>query len=313
MGSILEKIRSKGKATGEELGLCIIENDITLYSRQIRKAGGDSGQVLDQDLLNSLLAGLDSVEDADTLECFVQLQSFVQRSQAMANAYNQQAQNGCCRLLMYMTQAQQVEHARKLIENLPIIMTESQFAEMKNPGRIARMRGVAVVANSFPCRPKCLDINDCFIEPEIDCFQEMMSLEKTESMADKIAYFRDGLMEDGIRHQLAYNELFRLIADRIGLPEFTVFCTETDTIIGQIRDMNKQRLNFENEIAGEGPEFDNKKRILEKVFSIIDIDSMYPSQESIDSVREKLKDLNVFRTSMDELVCELTGEAYHNG
>ncbi|MDO5559698.1 MAG: hypothetical protein Q4F95_08885 [Oscillospiraceae bacterium] len=313
MDSLLEQLKRKPAITGEELGLCIIRNDISIYSMQLHNVHESTAPLLDQEQLNSLLSKINSVEDADILECYVQLQSFVQRSQAMANAYNQQAQNGCCRLMMYMTQAQQVEHARKLIENLPIIMTETQFHEMKNPGKIARMRGVAVVANDFPCRPKCLDINDCFIEPEIDCFQEMMSLERTESMADKIRYFRDDLMKQGVRHQLAYNELYILISERIGLDEFTIFCIETDTIINQIKEMNSQRMDFENEIAGEGPEFDNKKRILSEVFEIIDIDSLYPEECNIEKVREKLKDIDVLRTSMDELISVLMGEQKING
>ncbi|WP_037292763.1 hypothetical protein, partial [Ruminococcus flavefaciens] len=228
--------------------------------------------------------------------------NFVKYAQAMSYAYNQQAQNGFCRLLMYMTQAQQVEHARRMIELLPMIMTETQFKEMRAPGELARLRGVAIVANNFPCRPKCLDVNDHFIEPEIDCFQEMMSLEHAETMQDKLSYFRNDLMLGGLRYQNAYNKLFELIADRIDIPEFTVFCTDTQELISQLKDLNRQREAMENEIAGEGEEYENKKRILSLIFRPIDLDELTISEEKIEIVRSELFDLSVFRTSMNELI-----------
>jgi len=294
MNKEFELLLSKDTLSGDELGMCLIKNDILLYS-------GSNEETLDQETLDMLVQKIETVEEAEVLECYVQLRSFVQRSQAIANAFNQQAQNGCCRLLMYMTQSQQVEHARKLIENLPIIMTETQYKEMPTPGRIARMRGVAIVAEEFPCRPKCLDMNDYFIEPEIDCFQEMMSLENTEGLKDKIRYFREDLLMSGIRKQLAFNELYRLIGERIGIPEFETFCVEADTVLDEIRGINSQRNAFEDELAGEGEEYENKKRILNDVFTLIDIDSLYPSESSIDKVRDMLKDISSFRYQLDSM------------
>lgn len=298
------EIMKKDSISGEELGMYIIKNDIYTYSG-IKV--DDNEYPISQENFNILLEKIDDVEDADILECYVQLQSFVQRSQAMANAYNQQAQNGCCRILMYMSQANQVEHARKMIEYLPMIMTESQFRKMRNPGRIARMRGVAVVAENFPCRPGCLDVNDEFIPPEIDCFQEMASLEYIEKMKDRIEYFRNELMIPGVRYHLAYNVLYNLIAERINIDEFTVFCVDSGEIIEQINEINTHKKRFAQEIAGEGEEYANKVRILNDVFREIDIDALYPSDKNISTVREILSDINVFRTSMDQLVEILAG------
>lgn len=87
----------KDNISGEELGMYIIKNDIYTYSG-IKV--DDNEYPISQENFNILLEKIDDVEDADVLECYVQLQAFVQRSQAMANAYNQQAQNGCCRILM---------------------------------------------------------------------------------------------------------------------------------------------------------------------------------------------------------------------
>lgn len=294
MKNDLTDLMKKETLSGEELGLCLIKNDILRYT-------GRSDQCLDQETLDSLVQKIQTVEDAEILECYVQLQSFVQRSQAIANAFSQQAQNGCCRLLMYMTQSQQVEHARKLIENLPIIMTETQYREMKPTGRIARMRGVAIVAEGFPCRPKCLDANDYFIEPEIDCFQEMMSLENIEKISDRIKYFREDLLISGLKKHLAYNELYRLVGERIGLPDFSVFCVESDTVISEIKNINAQRNDFENELAGEGEEYANKKRILSEVFIPIDTEKLFPSEENKDRVREMLKDISSFRFQLDAM------------
>ena len=298
----IDELKKKENISGEDIGKLIIANDICIYKKQIGDAGFADYAALKQEDLDYLTERIDSFEEADVLECYVQLQNFVKYAQAISYAYNQQAQNGFCRLLMYMTQAQQVEHARRMIELLPMIMTESQFREMRSPGELARLRGVAIVANNFPCRPKCLDVNDHFIEPEIDCFQEMMSLEHTETMQDKLNYFREDLMFGGLMYQNAYNKLFELIAERIDIPEFTVFCTDTQELISQIADFNEQRIAMEDEIAGEGEEFDNKKRILSIIFEPIDLDELTISDSKIHAVREALDDISVFRTSMNELV-----------
>lgn len=301
---MLVEIMNKETISGEELGLYIIKNDIYNYSG----VKPDNNEYpVSQETLNELLEKIDNVEDADILECYIQLQAFVQRAQAMANAYNQQAQNGCCRILMYMAQAQQVEHARKMIEYLPMIMTETQFRKMKNPGKIARMRGVAVVAENFPCRPGCLDVNDEFIPPEIDCFQEMASLEYIEKMKDKIDYFRNELLIPGVKHHLAYNVLCELIAERISIDEFTVFCVDSSDITEQLKEINEKKNAFMSEIAGEGEEYENKVRILNQVFAHIDTESLYPVSEKISVVREMLSDISIFRTSPDMLIKILAG------
>ena len=304
----IDELISKDCVSGEDIGKLIISNDICIYKKQMGDEEFADYEPLSQEILDSFTENIDSYEEADVLECYVQLQNFVKYAQAMSYAYNQQAQNGFCRLLMYMTQAQQVEHARRMIELLPMIMTESQFNEMRSPGELARLRGVAIVANNFPCRPKCLDVHDHFIEPEIDCFQEMMSLEHAETMKDKLSYFRNDLMFGGLRYQNAYNKLFELIAERIEIPEFTVFCTDTQELVSQIADFNAQRDAMENEIAGEGEEYDNKKRILSLIFEPIKLDELVISEDKINDVREKLSDISVFRSSMNELVRTLLAD-----
>lgn len=292
MDKIFEELLTKETLSGDELGLSIIKNDILIYS-------GKNEDAMSQEIFDTLVQKIEKVEDAETLECYVQLQAFIQRSQAMANAFNQQAQNGCCRLMMYLTQSQQVEHARKLIEDLPMIMTETQYRKMTSPDRAARRRGVAIVAEGFPCRPKCLDENDHFINPEIDCFQEMMSLENIEKFREKINYFREDLLISGLKKHLAYNELYRLIGERMGMPEFEVFCVESDTVLGQVEEMNKQRLAFESELSRDGKVYKNRKRILNDVFTLIDIKKLYPSEEKKNEVRHMMDDISSFRYKLD--------------
>ncbi len=288
--------------SGEDVGRLIIYNDVYTYSMQTGKHECENFQYVTQETLDSLMEKIDTCEDADILECYVQLRYFIKNAQAMSYAYNQQAQNGFCRLLMYMTQAQQVEHARRMIELLPMIMTSSQFSEMRNPSELARLRGVAIVADNFPCRPKCLDAHDHFIEPEIDCFQEMMSLEHSETMEEKIEYFRNDLMLGGLKRQNAYNKLFELIAERIDIPEFTVFCTDTEELIRQIGEFNQQRLDMENEISGDGEEYENRKRILARIFRPIDLDKIKISEDAADKVRKELDDIRIFRSDLSSLV-----------
>lgn len=301
------ELLKKERISGEDAGRLLIYNDVLIYKKQLG-VGSDGDEPITQEAMNSVMDRINTIEDAEILECYVQLHNFIRYAQAISYAYNQQAQNGFCRLLMYMTQAQQVEHARKNLELLPMIMTETQFREMPPPGPLARQRGVAIVANNFPCRPMCLDSNDYFIEPEIDCFQEMMSLEHAEGMAEKIEYFRNDLMLSGLRYQTAYNRLFELIAERIRIPDFKVFCTDTQEILDQISEFNQQRNALANEIAGEGELYYNRKRILDDIFRPIDLCSIYISDEAAEKARKMLEDINIFRTSVNELLAVLLGD-----
>lgn len=309
----IERLMQAETVSGEELGRLLIETDIERYRQQLGLSAEPDSITVRQELLDALTEKISTVEDAETLECYLMLQNYIRYAQAMSYAYNQQAQNGFCRLLMYMTQAQQVEHARYTLEMLPMIMTETQFREMPPPGVIARMRGVAIVAESFPCRPKCLDVNDYFVEPELDCFQEMMSLEHCATFADKLEYFRNDLLLDGIRRQSAYNKLFELIAERLSMPEFTVFCTDVSGITEQIREFNAQQAELRNEIAGEGAAYEKKQEILQTVFRPITLSAAAFSDEAVSAVREQLRDLSLFRNPRPDPVMLLLGEGSTNG
>ncbi len=303
----LKELTEKNEISGVDIGRLIIENDILLYKQQLGIAAPETAPVT-QDVIDKMTDRIETIEEAELLECYVQLQNFIKYAQAMSFAYNQQAQNGLARLIMYLTQAQQVEHARRTLELLPIIMTGTQFREMPTPGVLARRRGVAIVADHFPCRPKCLDANDYFIEPEIDCFQEMMSLEHAESMADKIEYFRSELLIKGLRHQIAYNTLFELIAERIELPDFKVFCTDTEEVLRQVEEYHAQRNELLGEISGEGKAYQNKIRILLDVFRPIEDESLRISDAAIAQVRERLNDIRSFRDSFEGMIAVLLSD-----
>lgn len=293
----IERLLQAETVSGDELGRLILENDIRRYQQQLGIANETDSSPIEQTILDALTAKISTLEDAETLECYLALQNYIRYAQAISNAYNQQAQNGFCRLLMYMTQAQQIEHARYTLEMLPMIMTERQFREMPPPGMIARRRGVALVADSFPCRPKCLDANDYFVEPDLDCFQEMMSLEHSAEMAEKMEYFRNDLLLEGLRHQSAYNTLFKLLAVQLDMQGFTVFCTDVEGITDQISEFNQQREDLLQELTGEGAVLQRKQEIVQTVFRPIDLKNMEFSENAINRLQDRLKDLTIFRTS----------------
>ncbi|MBR6717276.1 MAG: hypothetical protein IKI77_02910 [Oscillospiraceae bacterium] len=295
----LERLLQAETISGDTLGRLILENDIRHYRQQLGMADDTENAPVGQTALDALTEKISTVEDAETLECYLALRSYIRYAQAISYAYNQQAQNGFCRLLMYMTQAQQVEHARYTLEMLPMIMTERQFGEMPPPGRIARRRGVAIVADCFPCRPKCLDANDYFVEPDLDCFQEMMSLEHAAEMADKLEYFRNDLLREGLRRQSAYNKLFELLAERLDMEAFTVFCTDISGITVQIDEFNAQQADLQEELTGEGAALERKEEILRTVFRPIDLHDAAFSEQSVSRLRASLQDLSIFRTSAD--------------
>ena len=291
----IERLLQAESVSGDELGRVILENDVNRYRQQLGLDDETDSVPVGQAVLDELMEKISTVEDAEALESYLALQNYIRYAQAISYAYNQQAQNGFCRLLMYMTQAQQVEHARFTLEMLPMIMTDRQFREMPPPGIIARRRGVAIVADSFPCRPKCLDANDYFVEPDLDCFQEMMSLEHAAEMADKLEYFRNDLLLDGLRRQSAYNKLFELLAERLEMDAFTVFCTDVTGITVQVDEFNAQRNDLLAELTGEGDVLRKKQEILESVFRPIDLHQTAFSEDAVNRLRERLTDLSIFR------------------
>ncbi|MBP0968161.1 MAG: hypothetical protein J5722_11025 [Oscillospiraceae bacterium] len=291
----IERLLQAETVSGDELGRVILENDIRRYRQQLGITDESDSAPAGPAVLEALTEKISTVEDAEALESYLALQNYIRYAQAISYAYNQQAQNGFCRLLMYMTQAQQVEHARFTLEMLPMIMTERQFREMPPPGIIARRRGVAIVADSFPCRPKCLDANDYFVEPDLDCFQEMMSLEHAAEMADKLEYFRNDLLLEGLRRQSAYNKLFALLAERLEMDGFTVFCTDVTGITEQIDEFHVQRSCLLTELTGEGEALQRKQEILDSVFRPIDLRRTEFSEEAVNRLRERLTDLSIFR------------------
>ncbi|MBQ4534910.1 MAG: hypothetical protein IJA18_06890, partial [Ruminococcus sp.] len=105
----------------------------------------------------------------------------------------------------------------------------------------------------------------------------------------------------GLKWQNAYNKLFELIAERIDIPEFTVFCTDTEDLYRQIGEFNQQRQDMENEISGEGEEYENRKRILARIFRPIDLDEINITEKAVDEVRKRMDDIRVFRNDLTEL------------
>ena len=291
----IERFLQAETISGDVLGRLILENDIRRYKQQLGIAEETDSVPVGQAQLDALTEKISTIEDAEALECYLALQNYIRYAQAISYAYNQQAQNGFCRLLMYMTQAQQIEHARYTLEMLPMIMTERQFREMPPPGRLARLRGVAIVAESFPCRPKCLDTNDYFVEPDLDCFQEMMSLEHAAEMSEKLEYFRNDLLLDGLRRQSAYNKLFELLAERLEMDAFKVFCTDISGITVQIEAFNAQLTDLQDELTGEGSLLEAKQEILDTVFRPIDLQAVTLSESAVSRLRDALQDLSIFR------------------
>ena len=108
----LKELTEKNEISGVDIGRLIIENDILLYKQQLGIAAPETAPVT-QDVIDKMTDRIETIEEAELLECYVQLQNFIKYAQAMSFAYNQQAQNGLARLIMYLTQAQQVEHARR--------------------------------------------------------------------------------------------------------------------------------------------------------------------------------------------------------
>lgn len=126
MASNMSSLLNKKKWKGAEVGKAIIANLVNDF----RNRGERSDKPLfTQADLDKMTAGFSGEVDGKAYNAYVELYNAMVELHNRSEALHQQAQNGYYRLLTYVTSAQQAEHARSILERVPVIMTQRQYKE----------------------------------------------------------------------------------------------------------------------------------------------------------------------------------------
>lgn len=134
-------------------------------------------------------------------------------------------------------------------------------------------------------------------------FNSVESLYANESgQKEMIAGIRKNLLEDSLRSIFAQNALIDIIAEEYKLPEVKemkategVFLSKTDALNGLIL-LLFSRFSYNTE----------KQNMVKELFPLIDIEGLKPTSAAIESLREKIGNLEIFKnTYATELIEEL--------
>lgn len=122
INSLLNKKKWKGEEIGKALILNLV-NDFKHKSEPVHKP------LFSQSDLDRMTASIESERDGKAYNAYINLYNGVLDGHNRSEANLQQAQNGYYRLLMYVTNAEQAENAKRVMEQFPVIMTEKQYKE----------------------------------------------------------------------------------------------------------------------------------------------------------------------------------------
>lgn len=118
---------------------------------------------------------------------------------------------------------------------------------------------------------------------------------------------------EGLRNTFAFNTLYELIAERIGIPDYNIFKTGCTNFIGQIEALNTLVILLYDRLTGTSEEIAAKREIIKRLFQPIDITALQPTQEAKEEVAEQLEDLKIFNNINVQLTNQLAQSSKERG
>lgn len=122
----IKHLLNKKKWRGEEIGKALILNLVNDFKH---KSDPNHKPLFSQSDLDRMTSSIDTERDGKAYNSYINLYNGVLDGHNRSEANMQQAQNGYYRLLMYVTNAEQAENAKRIMEQFPVIMTEKQYKE----------------------------------------------------------------------------------------------------------------------------------------------------------------------------------------
>lgn len=265
----IKRLMKKRSLTGEEVGKALILDTIETF-RSVRDTGKTRPLFSQQDL-DQMVEGIRSVDQGEMYNTYVSLLNFIQKSQALSVSYKQEAESGYYRLLLMLERVRASELVLSLEDHLDL---------SRDPGSLVFL---SLGGNGLD-----------WIAEDPDTQASLKSARRA--------------LLTGLRGCFAHNTLFALIAERIDIPDFTIFQTNCEQMTQDIGRLNETTDWVGDHLPGDRAERAKKRRLLRRFFPSIQMEEMSPSQGAILEVKSQIQDLSVFRNINVQLTQRLMQE-----
>ena len=130
MANSLDAILKKKGWTGEEVGKVLIYSLIDNY-KQTLSGNPDAKPILSDSQMRNMISSIKSPEQGRIYNRYVELNNWLQKYFSIAMHNYQQAKETLARLCITINTAHAAEENYRYIENLPAIMTQKQYDEIR--------------------------------------------------------------------------------------------------------------------------------------------------------------------------------------
>lgn len=127
MAQKIDALLSKTRWSGADVGKAILLN---LCHDFKNKGAADHKPLFSQSELDRMQRSIETEKDRREYNAYVHLYNGLVDMYNLSQGNMQQAQNGYYRLLMYITNAKQAEDMKRIVQSIPLIMTQKQYDEI---------------------------------------------------------------------------------------------------------------------------------------------------------------------------------------
>ena len=306
----INKLLEKQNLTGQELGIIELTNMAVQFKQALK--GEKPKALIEASQLQQMVNQLKDPTQAKIYGGYISIHEWLLIKYNIAQTQIQQAQLQYRTLESLITTAILAEDICKYVEQLPAIMTQKQYdqvkgnMEMLNINTRAFLNGIAVIQPSNTAtRNKNIDQNGNYIEPKIQSSIKNFSLEAffTESKdhANNIEIVETSRKTflDSYYFVISYNHVLKRIAAIYGVKELEAFKMNIEELSARIDDFNALVPVLYEQIKTS--KYDNKElrakklQVLKDFFRPVEYASLCVSNERKRQLEDLLKDFKAFR------------------
>ena len=306
----INKLLEKQNLTGQELGIIELTNMAVQFKQALK--GEKPKALIEASQLQQMVNQLKDPTQAKIYGGYISIHEWLLIKYNIAQTQIQQAQLQYRTLESLITTAILAEDICKYVEQLPAIMTQKQYdqvkgnMEMLNINTRAFLNGIAVIQPSNTAtRNKNIDQNGNYIEPKIQSSIKNFSLEAffTESKdhANNIEIVETSRKTflDSYYFVISYNHVLNRIAAIYGVKELEAFKMNIEELSARIDDFNALVPVLYEQIKtskyGSKELCAKKLQVLKDFFRPVEYASLCVSNERKRQLEDLLKDFKAFR------------------
>jgi len=257
----IRTLLSKKSWTGDEVGRAIILSLIDAYKQTSQGAAAPKG-LFTAAQLTTMVRSLRDKEQGTRYHRYIGLNNWISQNNAIAVSYYEQVRGELNRLLTILSTARAIEDEAMYMEQLPLIMTQKQYDEIQaDPNRLegnkrALFNGIAIFKPSDELnRNPYIDERGHYTEWDHEtnlsliCGLEQFS-PRNRDYAHNTALLKATrkTILDGYYFLLGYDAAVDLIAEYIGLPEFSIFRIGKEVLAERINALDDLALRLHEQV-----------------------------------------------------------------